>query len=48
MGSCCDRGWYWWSAVARSGRDVFFLAVAEDVGYGHGGHGGGEEEEVAR
>ena len=42
MGHCCDGGWYWWSVVARGGRDEFFSAAAEDVGFGHGGRGGGE------
>ena len=43
MGRWCDGGWYWWSAVARGGRDEFFSAVAEDVGFGHRGRGGGEK-----
>ena len=35
-------GWYWWSAVASCGRDEFFSAILEDVGFGHGDRGGGE------
>ena len=35
-------GGYWWSAVTRGGRDEFFSSIADDVGFGRGGRGGGD------